>query len=786
MRTLTSISPLRVWAVLCACCALILSGIAPAASVAAFADTPRALSRAQSSPATAPPTAPSQFAGADVQIDLVSLSPESVTPGANVSAEVKVTNRSKKPLDNSVLELSLKPSRVTEREEVSAWTARSGDKDLGDRGRAIVTSAPTTLAPGATTTMTVSVPAKDLDLDNDASLWGPRRIALTVRSGVTDVPDAPSEPIVATGGTAHSTLRTFLVWQPSAAPPSIDLAYLAPVTASDPALGVMNPHAFAQELNSGELHDRLAISKLPGVSIWHDPSLTMPAALPLASQSTAASSTDANSAQITPTAPGNPLPIGEANTSSPWKPSEARKDLAAAIDAQAQNHDTLAAPFALADPAALAELPGPARDVIAQAKGKAPVVARVPKSHTSFESVRRYARDADAVMVPAESLTANPDPSVTPSGYGSLSTGGSRVPLLGYDSRLTAISENIGTGDTEARIAEALADTSVVAGQDTDARRVLLVAPHAKADLDPAATQKLLTALQESPWVSPVGAGSMLNRAKVASGTTKLRGSADYLWPGPAKELRAVALGANGTPRHADPVSAPVIPTETLARARSLLTKVTDVRSTLEDPQYANGAFLLAVSALNSDLAAQGRSQGRVKHAEPVVTALASKLRLTMSPNYNLVSAGAGVPFTVRNDFDTPVTVTPQASVSQRIVRIKNAPSAMTVPPRSSTSGKVQLEAITSGTLNISVALATTEGATLQSRSSALSVNPDWENWGTLTLAIAMGVLVVMGVIRAGRTRSDARAPAQRGPEDLSAVDNPHSPSAPEESDTAS
>src|SRR5699024_168085 len=46
-----------------------------------------------------------------------------------------------------------------------------------------------------------------------------------------------------------------------------------------------------------------------------------------------------------------------------------------------------------------------------------------------------------------------------------------------------------------------------------------------------------------------------------------------------------------------------------------------------------------------------------------------------------------------------------------------------------------------------------------------LTVNPSWENWTTLVLVIAMGLLVIIVVARARRTDAATRAPAVRGPE---------------------
>ena len=71
------------------------------------------------------------------------------------------------------------------------------------------------------------------------------------------------------------------------------------------------------------------------------------------------------------------------------------------------------------------------------------------------------------------------------------------------------------------------------------------------------------------------------------------------------------------------------------------------------------------------------------------------------------------------------------------------------------------------GTVQLTVGVTTVDGRPLTEPVEVpLTVNPAWENWTTLLLVIGMGLLVVVGVIRARRTGASTRAPAVQGPED--------------------
>ena len=133
---------------------------------------------------------------------------------------------------------------------------------------------------------------------------------------------------------------------------------------------------------------------------------------------------------------------------------------------------------------------------------------------------------------------------------------------------------------------------------------------------------------------------------------------------------------------------------------------------------------------------------------------------------YNVISDEVSVPITIRNGLDTPITVRIEVTSDKPLVQV-GEPTVVEVPARGQIDAAVDVEAIANGTVTLTTVVTTTDGQPLTAPVDVpLTVNPSWENWTTLLLVIAMGLLVVVGVARARRTGASTRAPGFTGPED--------------------
>lgn len=736
-----------------------------------------------------PAPSPEPDARAPLTLDLRALTPSAVKPGGTVEARVNITNTGSTPLEGVALQLSGLTSRVTDRTIADEWAAMD-TADTSHRGTVRGTSATRTLGPGEAAEFTVRVPADSLGYTRDESLWGPRRIALTAVTGAQSSADG-TQP--STGGTAAATLRTFLVWQPTAETPRISLAYLAPLASTDPALAATDPDAFAKDVREGAFAAQWDIAQRTDVSWWLDPSMladlkvpkgmtTLDEALskldPAPSDSTPSPSPSPSTTPAASDAGGADEPASAPAPGTTWGQDRTWDERRSALIDAASSHDVTLAPFALASPAtarSTAKLLEKEASAAATSAGlsTAPTVVRMEPEAVSAKAIR--ASGAKVALVPAESFFSSTNPNVTPSGYAQLARKGeSTVALVGYDTRLTELSEHLADArDPELSYQRALADTALIAGQPASAPRTLLLAPSATSSLNPERTSHLLDALSAAPWVTHAPASTLLDAAKAGKGTTSIIGEGGNYWVGTVKSVRAIGEGSDASPAHID-ASPEKVPAGASERVEKSLTSLTDVRATLKDPSYLSGAVLLAASGVSSPFFADTNAHiRRLSSIATVTEANTRRISLTLAGTYNLVSNEASIPFTVHNGFPTPATLQPTVSFSDRIAKTGGKLSPITLPALTTSDHSIPVQAVKSGNGTFTVMIASDNGVILDSRESQLSVNPEWENWTTLVAMVLLAALVATGVVRAGRTKSDARSPAITAPEDLESVDDP-------------
>jgi len=133
-------------------------------------------------------------------------------------------------------------------------------------------------------------------------------------------------------------------------------------------------------------------------------------------------------------------------------------------------------------------------------------------------------------------------------------------------------------------------------------------------------------------------------------------------------------------------------------------------------------------------------------------------VRVTSGSQLLLVSSSGSVPITVRNSLDVPVTVRVAVTSRSPILRSKNQP-VTTVEAGSDANVMVPLTAISSGDVDVSVALRTTEGATVAvAETLKVRVRAAWGNLATGLFTAALVVLLIAGVTRTVRRgRKDTR-----------------------------
>jgi hypothetical protein len=170
-----------------------------------------------------------------------------------------------------------------------------------------------------------------------------------------------------------------------------------------------------------------------------------------------------------------------------------------------------------------------------------------------------------------------------------------------------------------------------------------------------------------------------------------------------------------------------------------------------------------AERALLEALALQNRSDPlfraeQVAAATETANSVLGSVAVTSGSQLLLVSSSGSVPITVRNSLDVPVTVRVTVTSRSPILQTKVHPVA-TIEPGAEATVTVPVKAISSGDVNVSVALRSEEGATLAvAETLKVRVRAAWGNLATGLFTAALVVLLIAGVVRTiRRGRKDTR-----------------------------
>ena len=738
---------------------LLLTSSALVSGPATLMPAAHAEAGALTNPAPRAPSAPPPAAeDSPVSMDLVSLTPTSLAPGGTLEAQIDVTNTSSEPVSALDLELRTRTARVTDREVLSEWQA---DTTAQPTGEAIGSSGThDELAPGESTVLTVQVAAEELGYSEAPYYWGTRRLELTVASA--------EEPL--------ATLRTFVVWRPAEAEDTIARSVLLPMAAEDASAMVTDPEAFTASAESGRLASLRELAQRPGVDWWLDPALLDPPMMPIDAdgESTPAPTEEEDTASAT------------SSTILEYAPEPHSTELATILQDNVDDRTVLAMPYARSDTISLQsagteQLAQVVRDHGDQAWEDAGIVPRASAQRVdgavadadTLEAV--LAAGGNAAIVPSSSLRPDPDSSVTPSSVGTYSStreDGGELALLAPDPELSAeFSLLTGDSDTEQVQQRLLAETATIASEYTTAPRHLLISPSVDAVLDPAATGAALDAMEEAPWITGAGTGDLLDAADQQEWTGDPRSEGDGLYAlgqidpeevhpsGPSADGRWAPLDSTEDPQ--------LLPPEALTELQDSWTQVDTLAAAMEDdaPLEAPRREIIAGTSLRW----RGEPEipsARAQEASALSSALQDRIQVMPASGYNVISDEVSVPITISNGLDTPITVRIEVTSDKPLVQV-GEPTVVEVPARGQIDAAVDVEAIANGTVTLTTVVTTPDGQPLTAPVDVpLTVNPSWENWTTLVLVIAMGLLVVVGVARARRTGAATRAPGFTGPED--------------------
>ena len=147
-------------------------------------------------------------------------------------------------------------------------------------------------------------------------------------------------------------------------------------------------------------------------------------------------------------------------------------------------------------------------------------------------------------------------------------------------------------------------------------------------------------------------------------------------------------------------------------------------------------------------------------------TALRASVQVVESSAITLLADRASLPVTVQNDLDVPVRVFVRVEPDTAQLRVVDGRVETLVEPRSQTRARVPVESLTNGQVDITVTVRDAEARVIGTPTRvSLNLQAGWETAGTITVAIALLALLVVGIVR------DVRKRRRRAPSDDAVVE---------------
>jgi hypothetical protein len=677
-----------------------------------------------------PGTATASAATSDgpVDVTLTSLTPETLRPGDTLTVVATLTNTTGADITSPVVRLSLARDTLDTRNSIASWSTAERSSTLGTT--LLTTPLPATLAAGATTTVELSVAADELDLRTGYSAWGPRGLAVSV-TGDTDGYSAVER---------LGVLRTYVVWYPldDTAVQPLSVSVVVPVVGppADPLAPERTTEALRQETApGGRLENLLAGTQaVPGVTWAVDPAL-VEQLLADEEDTPAVGATEEDTTDGPATT--DPATTGGAS----W----AQRFLEATTAGE-----TYALPRYDQDISAYAAagLPLPVQGPLAEPFSGWRTDLSWPADDTPATDVLDLAVRSGAGTVVVGSGTFDPvvELPYTATGLTSVATPSGTAAAVLPDATLTTLLldtpgslETTDTASTPAAARQRItAELAVISRErPAQARHVVITAPR---DWSPSAEvlQAQLSGIMTVPWATIAPLSALLAGGDPGIPRTPVP-------PGPT------ALGAGA------------VDGDTLRQVGRTAQQAQTFAKIVTDPGALTRPVTESAVAVGS-VAWRGDPDGRalaVEHQAQHLAALRGAVSVVTGSDFNLISTGSEIPVQVRNDLGQAVTLLVELEPdSPRLVADTRVP--VTVPAGGDASVTVPVRGIGSGDVTTEVHILSADGTLVAEPATfEVRVRADWENRGTLVVAVLLLVLLGAGIWRTvHRGRSERRASA--------------------------
>lgn len=633
-------------------------------------------------------------AGDSFELSLRSVSPTTLSPNTALTVTVQITNKSDSALTDATMALEVGKRSLDSRTSQANWVR--GTSSVPDRSS--ISSSVPTVAPGASTTVKLTLPADQLETGFTAATL-PMRLALT-RDDTTLASWRGTQPWL-TSTQDITKIKTSLV---------------VPVTLpSDPKLltatGAERVAAWKSAIGPGSRIDKLLSSDFDTPVTWLidpavlDPSPAADPTLPRLSQDSATQQNDESSTSPSDEASSSPSPSSSSSTSpqSSGQGNTSVEAMAAALRQKlAQRPDSQQVwflPYGDPDLSGLTSVSRPAgsqealertlrRELPDELKRISTTVVAAPQLPLNQASATRL-RSAWTKARGTEPLILTPNVTVDGSAKAAITTAAHRSfdqgQFYGFDSGLSSLLDST-LGDSASAASSARAQTMAIYQERPSTQRsVLLMGDRAYTSAD--RLKAIASALDDSPWVDVTQAqASEASQAKPDVSLASRSADGQSLYP----RARAQALSANDL--------------MTISSALSFLQRISP---SLENGEELTPAWSKTLDQLMSTRWRDHSSEltkisGHIKETIAAVPALVH----VVPSQINFFTDSGKITVTVRNDLGRGVknlhlTLTPRAYS----LHIKESPAAFNVPAGSQAGVRVQTAAQSAGVVQVTTKL---------------------------------------------------------------------------------
>lgn len=684
-------------------------------------------------------TAVSSNASYESFMELTSLSPELIRPSDTVRVLLKVTNSLNSPIDEATVDFDLTRVRFTTRSGLDSWDARTLESAPGSLLSSETLEKP--LAPGKTATFEFKVPASQFALLGGYEGWGPRGVRFELSGKV------------AGESVQLDAIDSFIIWYPAEdqVSPNLNVSTIVPVTGQ--TLDPLNVEAPTTPVLSQVGKDQSlsaildAVTGNDHVALAVDPelieSIDIAARVSGASDDAQADETTAPSDSEVPVEPT--IEQVDANN---WLSS---------FSEATSSHEVLRLPAYDADWVSYLnagiEVPGQSSvssEVIKNVDFSGSVAWPTAKNFSS--AVVQAASDSSVEVTVAEDgvLVDNPDDTFTRSGVLTLD-GASRTSVFDSDEGLTELLQQPRSNSPVVERQRFIAELAVISKEQPSNERNIVVALERGWNPDSKTARAQLAAIPGLPWVetSPLVQTSAQEHARVDVAELP--------------SIQANELFTQGE-----------FPT-----LRNLQKELVRFSRVVEEPSVISGPHAQALTRLSSQywFTAHASHTQAISQYTTSARQILGSITVVPSSDINLISTGAEIPVTVKNDLDQTVTLQVKLDPNDSRLQAADAIPA-TIPPHSTESIRIPVTAVGSGNVQVSVDLLDESGKHVTTSGSFdVRVRADWENVGTGVVITLLVFLLVGGIwrtVRRGRSSSrtegldvdDALAVVESDPED--------------------